>query len=80
MQDRGRIRVGFLHATTVLHLHALSLVGAITVLDIGRRNAILSKQQECYLENVGTVSVELGRILVARSNLDDSVTFWYLGR
>jgi hypothetical protein len=30
--------------------------------------AILSKQQECHLENVSTVSVEVGRILLhARS-------------
>jgi hypothetical protein len=30
-------------------------------------NAILSKQQECILENVSTISVELSCILVARS-------------
>jgi hypothetical protein len=30
-------------------------------------NTILSKQQECILENVSTISVELGCILVARS-------------
>jgi hypothetical protein len=71
MQDCGRLPVGLLHATTVLHLHVSSFVGVITVLNIGPRNAILSKQQECILENVSTDSVELGCILVARSCIDN---------
>jgi hypothetical protein len=46
----------------------------------GRRNAILSKQQECILRKVCMISVALGCILVARSCIDNSMTFWYLVR
>jgi hypothetical protein len=52
-------------------LHVLSFVGTITVLNISRRYAVLSKQQECILKNVSTDSVELGCILVACSYIDN---------
>jgi hypothetical protein len=71
--NRATDKFVILHATTILHLHVLSLVGAIAAAKICRRNMPFStfeKQQECYHGNVSMISVELASFLLHISYID----------